>query len=160
MIGPYDVYYHGHKDNDIYYKGAWVLQSLRSSIDNDSIWFLMLKDLNKTFYKKNITTAQISKSFSEKYKLNFDKIFEQYLTHSEIPELEYKIVDRDDNLELHYRWSNTIKGFDMPIKVTLAKDIFDFISPTKSWQIIDLNFHNPDDFKIQTDRFLINVKKL
>jgi len=160
MIGPYDVYYHGRKDNDIYYKGAWVLQSLRSSIDNDSIWFIMLKNLNITFNKKNITTSDICKSFSEKTKLNTDKFFEQYLMHAEIPELEYKIVDRGDNLELHYRWGNTIGGFEMPIKVTLAKDLYDFISPTKSWQIIDLNFHNPDDFKIQTDRFLINIKKL
>ncbi len=160
MIGPYDVYYHGHKDNDIYYKGAWILQSLRSAIDNDSIWFLMLKNLNTIFNKKNVTTAQISKSFSEKTKLNIYKIFEQYLTHSEIPELEYKIVNKEDNLELHYRWSNTIKGFEMPIKVTLSKEMYDFISPTKSWQVIDLNFLNPDDFKIQTDKFLIKVKKL
>ena len=160
IIGPYDVYYHGRKDNDIYYKGAWVLQSLRSAIDNDSVWFSMLKDLTKTFNKKNVTTAQISQSFTGKTKLNIDKIFEQYLMHSEIPELEYKIIDKDGNLEFHYRWSNTIRGFDMPIKVTLSKDVFDFISPTRSWQLIDLNFHNAEDFKIQTDKFLINVKKL
>ena len=159
MIGPFDVYYHGRKDNDIYYKGAWILQTLRHVIDNDSIWFMMLKDLNTTFNKKNITTAQIVSFFSERSKLNLDKFFSQYLTYSDIPELEYKIVDIGNKLELHYRWSNTISGFEMPIKVTLAKGIYDFISPTKSWQIIDLNFSNPDDFKIQTDKFLIKVKK-
>lgn len=160
MIGPYDVNFHGRKDNDIYYKGAWVLQTLRSVIDHDSVWFLMLKELNNVFGKKNITTANIVQLFNEKSNLKLEKFFEQYLTHAAIPELEYKIVDKGESLELHYRWSNTIHGFEMPIKATISKGLYDFILPTRNWQIIDLNFLDQNDFKIQTDKFLINVKKL
>ncbi|MFI5222005.1 MAG: M1 family metallopeptidase [Bacteroidia bacterium] len=159
MIGPYDVYFHGRKDNDIYYKGTWVLHTLRSVIDNDSVWFALLIKLNQAFYKSNVTTKQIVNFFSENVHRDMTKFFEQYLFQTEIPELEYKIVDTGSKLELHFRWKNTVSGFDMPIKATISKDIYDFIVPTKSWQIIDLNFFNPDDFKIQTEKFLIKLKK-
>jgi aminopeptidase N len=49
MIGPYDVYYHGHKDNDIYYKGTWMLHTLRSTIDDDTLWFGLIRDFSLTF---------------------------------------------------------------------------------------------------------------
>jgi aminopeptidase N len=161
MIGPYDVYYHGRNDNDIYYKGSWMLHSLRNAIDNDSLWFTLLRDINFKFNKSNVSTNQLIEFINVKTDRKWNGFFEQYLYQTQIPELEYKIIDKGGaRLELRYRWSNTIKGFDMPIKMTVTKDKFEFVTPTRSWQIIDLNFFNPDDFKIQTDRSLITIKKL
>jgi len=160
MIGPYDVYFHGRKDNDIYYKGSWMLHTLRSVIDNDSTWFALLLELNFRYQKSNVTTASIIHFFNTYSKRNFSPFFKQYLYGKDIPEFDYKIVEKEGRQELHYRWRNTIKGFEMPIKMTISKDLFEFVYPSKSWQVLDLNFSNPDDFKIQSDRFLINVKKI
>ncbi len=160
IIGPYDVYFHGRKDNDIYYKGAWILQTLRSTIDNDEKWFKLMRELNDTFLRSNVSTEQIIQFFNDKTGRRWDQFFKQYLYTTQIPVFEYKIIDVGKRLELHYRWANTVKLFELPIKVIVTKEKYDFVTPTRKWQVLDLNFFNPDDFKVQSDRFLIEVKKL
>jgi aminopeptidase N len=59
MQGPKHQNYHGWKDNDIYYKGSWVLQTLRYSVNNDSLWFLMLRELSAKFRHQLISTDDI-----------------------------------------------------------------------------------------------------
>lgn len=160
LIGPYSVYYHGHKDNDIYYKGSWMLHTLRSFIDKDTLWFSMIKDFSLTFKHQNVTTAQLISFFNKRSGKNLTPFFEQYLYRASLPGFDYKIEDRvDGNLTMSYRWLNTVKGFDMPVKVTVTKGSFEMITPTKSWQLIDLNYFDEKDFKIQTDRFLVKVVK-
>jgi aminopeptidase N len=162
VIGPYDVYYHGRSDNDIYYKGSWMLHTLRSVIDNDTLWFGMLRDFSLTYKKKPVTTKQIVAFFSRRSHMNLQPFFDQYLNNASLPVLEYKIEDRGNgNLTMSYRWSAAaVKGFAMPLKITVTKGNFETVVPTKKWQLIDLNYFDEKDFKIQTDRFLIDVKKL
>jgi aminopeptidase N len=160
MIGVYDVAYHGRADNDIYYKGTWMLHTLRSMMDNDTAWFRVLKEMNRKFYRQNVTTADITGFLAQATGLKLEGFFKQYLHTTEIPLLEYKIKEKDDGLEVRYRWANTVGGFEMPVKITVTKGNFDFVTPTKSWQLIDLNFFNKDDFKMQTERFLFDVKKV
>jgi aminopeptidase N len=160
MIGVYDVAYHGRADNDIYYKGTWMLHTLRSMMDNDTAWFRVLKEMNRKFYRQNVTTADITGFLAQATGLKLEGFFKQYLHTTEIPLLEYKIKEKDHGLEVRYRWANTVGGFEMPVKITVTKGNFDFVTPTKSWQLIDLNFFNKDDFKMQTERFLFDVKKV
>ncbi|MES2779081.1 MAG: M1 family metallopeptidase, partial [Bacteroidota bacterium] len=161
IIGVYDVNYHGRKDNDMYYKGSWMLHTLRSVIDNDTLWFNMLKELSLTYKKKNVTTAQIIEFFNKRSGRNLNRFFEQYLYKVNLPVFEYKIEERGDrNLTMSYRWTKIVRGFEMPIKLTATKGAFETVTPRKSWQLIDLNYFDEKDFKIQSDRYLIDIKKL
>lgn len=161
MIGPRDVYYHGRTDNDIYYKGTWMLHTMRSVIDNDSAWFAALKGFCARFKNKIITTNDVLKYFNEVTGRKWDAFFQQYLYTASLPVFEYRTsVNSEGNIVLKYKWSNTVKDFDMPVKVTMTKGKWDVVTPLKSWQLIDLNFFEEKDFKIQTDHYLIDVKKL
>jgi aminopeptidase N len=107
-----------------------------------------------------VTTAQIIAFFNKRSGKNLTHIFDQYLHQADLPEFEYKIVDRKDgNLTMSYRWANTAKKFDLPIKITVTKGTYETVVPARSWQLIDLNYFDPKDFKIQTDRFLLKDKE-
>ncbi len=160
LIGPYDVYYHGRADNDIYYKGSWMLHTLRSAIDNDTLWFSMIKELCTTFQKQNVSTDEIMAFLSAKSGMNLKPFFKQYLYTASLPVFEYKIEERGErNLMMSYHWVNMVKGFDLPVKLTATKGVYETVTPQKSWQLIDLNYFNENDFKIEPNKYLIEIRK-
>ncbi len=159
MIGPYGVNYN-RTDNDLYYKGAWILHTMRGIIDNDTLWFNTIKDLNKTFYHQIVTSKQLEDFFCSRTSYNFKAFFEQYLYQAKLPVLEYFIVEKDGLNELHYRLNANVKSLKLPVKVTLSKGAFDFLTFTKRWQIIDLPYSNPADFKIDEKHFLVELRKV
>ncbi len=161
MIGPRDVYFHGRTDNDIYYKGTWMLHTMRNMIDDDSLWFSALEGFCNEFKMKIITTRDVLAYFNKATNRSWDAFFDQYLNHAQLPLLEYKVkMGTEGTIIVKYRWRNIVKGFNMPVKVTMTKDKWDFVTPTEGWQLIDLNFFEEKDFMIQTDKFLMATKKL
>lgn len=113
VIGYYNVNYSG--SGDMYYKGANMLHTLRQIVNNDEQWRTILRGLNETFYHQTVTTQQIEDYLSEKTGRDLRLFFDQYLRTTQIPTLEYKLEDG----KFHYRWSNCVRGFKMPVKVYL-----------------------------------------
>ena len=128
IISHYGVNEEG--SGDMYYKGANMLHTIRQIINNDEKWRQILRGLNKTFYHQTVTGKQVEQYISQKSGIDFSKVFEQYLTTTKIPVLEYKINDH----HLAYRWTNVVPGFHMPVKVALSKDTFSLIYPTQKWK--------------------------
>ena len=161
MIGTKDVFFHHFADNDIYYKGSWMLYTLRHVVNNDTLWFNTLYDYAQTFKYFSVTTPQTINFFSARTRMALQPIFEQYLTQPNLPVFEYSVKENSNGgLELRYRWTNTVKGFSMPIQVTLSKNEFSIITPDNRWRVADLNYFNRTDFKILTDNYLIEVKEV
>jgi aminopeptidase N len=131
IIGPYGVNKSGSKD--MYYKGANLLHTLRTWLNNDSLWRETLRGLNKTFYHKTVTTQEIESYIASKTGLNLNAFFNQYLRNSNIPTLEYKIVDN----HLSYRYAKCVEGFNMPL-FALVGDTSFTLSPTTEWQLKEL----------------------
>lgn len=161
LIGKRDVYFHSRTDNDIYYKGSWMIHTIRHVIDDDAAFFTLLKKFYQTHERKIIHTQMVIDFFNQHTNRKWDAFFKQYLYQPQLPLLEYK-VDKgaDEKIIVRYRWANTVKGLDMPIKVTMTKDKWETITPMESWQLIDLNFFDESDFKIHTDHFLIQTKRI
>jgi aminopeptidase N len=133
VIGPYNVNREG--SGDMYYKGANLIHLIRQLMDNDEKFRMILRGLNKTFYHKTVTTKEIETYIAKQSGLKLDRVFDQYLRHTQIPVLEYKIT----NNQLNFRWAGTVKGFNMPVKVTLKKDIYAWIRPSADWKTIAVN---------------------
>jgi len=114
---------------DMYTKGANMLHTLRQWVGNDQTWRSILRGLNETFYHQTVTSAQIETYMAEKAGLNLDAFFDQYVRDTRIPVLEYFI--KDDGL--HYRWTQTVKGFAMPVEASLNGEPIK-LSPTNSWK--------------------------
>ncbi|UTD16811.1 M1 family metallopeptidase [Tenacibaculum mesophilum] len=126
IIGNYNVNDEG--SGDMYYKGANMLHTIRQLVNNDEKWRQILRGLNADFYHKTVTTEEIENYMIEKSGIDLSKIFDQYLRTVKIPELEYTI----ENNTLKYRWNNVVKGFNMPIKVTIdGKD--ELLNPSDNW---------------------------
>ncbi len=150
MIGTYNMNSEG--DSDMYSKGANLIHTIRQLINNDEKFRQILRGLNKKFYHQTVTTAQVENFIAQQSRLKLNKIFDQYLRYAKIPIFEYQI----SNGVLKYRWQTDVKGFDMPLKVTLTTNKYSLIKPTNTWKTININTDN-----FQVDRnFYIDLKKI
>jgi len=154
IIGPYGVNQEG--SGDMYYKGANLVHLIRQLIHDDKKFRMILRGLNETFYHQTVTTAQIENYISKQSGLQLDKLFDQYLRHTQIPTLEYQI----QNSQLKYRWVADVKNFDMPIKVTLSPNNYTLIYPSPNWQMIKIAKEmGNENFKTDPN-FYIKVKEI
>jgi aminopeptidase N len=152
ITGPYGVNEEG--SGDMYYKAANMIHSIRQIINDDEKFRMILRGLNKTFYHQTVTAKQVEDYINTESKKDFTKVFEQYLTTTKIPALEYKI----NKGTLTYRWTNCVTGFDMPVKVTLEKDVYTFIYPTGVPRKIKTKI-KPEDFKVDAN-FYVKTEKM
>ncbi|HXO73756.1 MAG TPA: M1 family metallopeptidase, partial [Puia sp.] len=129
IIGVYGVNKEG--SGDMYYKGGNMLHIIRQII-GDSAFREMLHGLQKTFYHQTVTTQQIEEYISTFAHQDFSKIFDQYLRTIKIPVLAYQ----SSGDIISYRWSNCVKGFNMPVKVFIGGAREQWITPTDQWQTI------------------------
>ncbi len=145
IIGPYNVNKRG--SGDMYAKGGNILNTLREIVNDDERWRMILRGLNKTFFHQTVTTEQIENFISEKVGVDLSPFFDQYLRATRIPILEY--YHQSD--KLHYRWSNCVEDFNMPVRVII--DGFEtMLAVTTGWKslmweekvdqvVVDKNFY-------------------
>jgi aminopeptidase N len=124
----------GTNTSDKYYKGSAMLHMIRQYI-GDTLFRGFLMGLNREFYHQAVNTNQILEFLNEYTRKDFTKTFEQYLTTTQIPRLNYSF--KHDALE--YRWENCVEGFSMPVKISLDGKNFQFIFPTKQWQSLKIS---------------------
>jgi aminopeptidase N len=145
IIGQYGVNQEGSED--MYYKGANMIHTIRQIINDDEKFRQILRGLNQTFYHQTVTSKQIEDYISKQSGKDLSKIFDQYLRTTQIPVLEIK----GDA----YRWTNTITGFNMPVRLTNG----DWIYPTSEWKKLKKG-SSASALEITPDpNFYINVKR-
>ncbi|QCE42182.1 M1 family metallopeptidase [Psychroserpens sp. NJDZ02] len=151
LIGEYNVNNEG--SGDMYYKGENMLHTLRQLVNDDEKWRQILRTLNSKFYHQTVTTQQIEDYLADASGLDLKGFFNQYLRSIKIPVLEYKVEGK----KLHYKWTNTVDDFVMPIQIE-SNGQPRWISPTVKNQTLKLKSKNS---KIVVDRdFYITVKAL
>jgi aminopeptidase N len=151
IIGPYNVNQEG--SGDMYYKAGNMLHTIRQIIDNDEKFRMILRGLNKTFYHQTVTTKQVEVYISKQTKINFSKVFDQYLRTAQIPVLEYKV----EGYKLSYRYTNCIKGFNMPLKITFKTA--QWIKPTEEWKTMEFYPEGDKTFAVD-ENFYLKSKKV
>ena len=156
IIGPYNVNQEG--SGDMYPKSGNMLHSIRQVINDDEKFRMILRGLNKTFYHQTVTTKQVEDYINKKSTHNFSKVFDQYLRTVQIPVLEYKI----DEYKLSYRYTDCVKGFNLPLKVSFSKEdkSEQWIKPTEKWNNLKLaDWYDKSTF-IVNPNFYIKTKKV
>ncbi len=127
IIGQYGVNSEG--SGDMYFKGANLLNTIRSIYNNDELWWKTLKDYTET-YRHQIITTQITEDFFNKATpVNLQPVFDQYLRHSSIPELQIK--KQENNFQ--YRWIADVQNFTMPVDVFINGNEVRLFA-TENWQ--------------------------
>jgi aminopeptidase N len=128
IVGPYNVNAEG--SSDMYFKGSNMLHTIRQVINDDEKWRGILRGLNSTFWHKTVTGAEVEAYINQQSGIDFSPVFQQYLMTTQIPVLEYKLRGS----KLRYRWTSVVKGFDMPVKVSLGGGQDELIYPTDKWK--------------------------
>jgi aminopeptidase N len=164
LLGPLDVNWDNWSASDHYYKGAWMLHTLRNAINDDEKWFEILKGLYQNFKMSNVTTKDIVDYINEATTRDYSLFFEQYLEYPSIPKLIYDLKQDGNKLTVRYRWEADVAGFDMPIMVG-KEGAWTMISPTTNTvgEVV-LDNINKSDFEVADKLFYVrtgtaNLKK-
>lgn len=153
IIGAYGVNDEG--SGDMYYKGGNMLHMIRQIV-GDSAFRGLLRGLNATYYHQTVTTRQIETFISNYAHLDLSKVFDQYLRTTQIPVLEYQMNGQG---RVSYRWTNCVKGFAMPLKVSLNGQPEQWITPQENWRTEGEGANGEGSFSVNRN-FYITVKKL
>jgi aminopeptidase N len=136
----------------MYYKGAWMLHSLRNMLDTDEQWWEALYAFATEHSLTVNNTQDVIDWWSKKTGRDLGPFFRQFLYHKEPPMLEYKVSGSDKKVKFSYRWVAAEEGFDMPIMVQKGAEIFERLYPTSEWQKASLRCE-PKTFAIDKNNF-------
>ena len=150
IIGPYGVNKEG--SGDMYPKGALMLNTIRSIVNDDDKWYRILYKYATTFRYKIIDSQTVINYFNKELELNLSPIFDQYLKYKNIPKLELTIKKR----KLSYKWITDAANFEMPIDIKVKGSIVR-IYPKKDFQELDIKIKNLNDIEILNDKYFIDV---
>jgi len=154
VIGPYNVNKEGSAD--MYCKGANMVHTIRQLLNDDVKFRTILRGLNQTFYHQTVTSAQVENFITQQSGLKLAKVFDQYLRTVQPPTLGYRIK----NGRLSYRWIESVRGFDMPVKVTLKPGSYAYIYPTEQWKEAQLAGVKENDFKADPNFYILLKKEI
>jgi len=144
---------HRTPSQDMYFKGALFLNTLRGVVDNDDTWWRVIREFYQAFKYKNILTEDMVRFFNAELRQDLTPIFDQYLRRAALPVLELAFDDEVGTLA--YRWRTDERAFAMPIKVgDPAK--WQVIHPTTDWQIMPAPMPK-ETFQVATDLYYVDV---
>ena len=122
---------------DTYMKGAWVMHTLRSVINNDKIWFEILKEFMEENAKNFANTKDFFKKVDEKTNDDYWYFAEQYFYTPNQPKLEHYQTDN----KFFYRWNNVNDNFIMPIDL-LVNGKEKRVNPKTEYQSFPITKHS------------------
>jgi aminopeptidase N len=141
--------------NDMYFKGANVLLTIRQLVDDDVRWRGILRGLNHTYRHRTVTGRQVEDYIGREAGLDLGTVFAQYFTTTRIPELEYKV----EGATLSYRWTNVVPGFDMPVRVQVPGLGTRTLHATEAWQTLALQGPGPAELTVD-ESFYVTARNV
>ena len=140
---------------DQYFKGALMINTLRSLVDDDPRWFKLLHDFYQHFAYTNSITEDVIAWWNGALGQNLTPFFNQYLRHTAIPALELNFDPATGTVQ--YKWQADEPNFSMPVEVGDPAN-WQTIHPTQQWQTLKTPL-TKDQFQVAIDLFYVNVSK-
>ncbi|MFO8147981.1 MAG: M1 family metallopeptidase [Gillisia sp.] len=148
IIGDYGVNSEG--SGDMYYKGASLLNTIRSIYNDDELWWKTLKNYTETYKHQIIDTETTEIFFDKATDINLKPVFDQYLRHSKLPKLQFKKV----GTQIYYRWQKAVENFNMPVDVFIKGEEMR-LYPTNIWKLLPKMVKDKKDIEINDLKFYI-----
>lgn len=108
--------------SDMYYKGANMLHTLRTVLNDDKQWRNILRGLNSDFRHQTVTSQQVFDYIEDRVDVEgfaVQPFFTTYTQRTKIPTLTYKFKKG----KLTYNWENVASGFEMPVAVKIDGEV-------------------------------------
>ncbi len=119
IVGPTGIRYFDPHDGDVYFKGAWVMHTFRNALDNDSLFFDVIRTFYDTFKSTTCTTKDFLNTVNEVTGKDFTTFFQPYLHQAALPKLQYFHKGK----KLYYKMTNVPEGFSLPIKIKSGDEV-------------------------------------
>src|SRR5262249_16662065 len=114
---------------DMYFKGALFLNTLRSVVNDDARSEKLLRDLSHGFKYRNTMTEDVVQFFNAQLGRDLPPVFDQYLRRAALPTLELAFVEPGT---LAYRWMADERDFAMPVRIGVRGE-WQIIEPKTAW---------------------------
>lgn len=120
MMGPLEVNYHHYQSNDIYYKGALMLHTLRNAINDDIKWNKLLYDLYQEHQYSTVNSQQIISTIQSHTNFDVVPFFQHYLYQLKYPLLDINITQlKKKQWKVTASWQHVEQGFSLPVWIYL-----------------------------------------
>ncbi len=146
---------HRTPSQDMYFKGALFLNTLRSVVNDDAKWWKTVRAVYDRFKYQNILTEELVTFMNAQLGQDLTPVFDQYLRRTDLPTLELAFNEAEGTVA--YRWKADERAFAMPIKVG-TKGQWQILQPTIDWKLMKTQLKKAD-FDVATDLFYVNVSK-
>ncbi len=148
IIGNYGVNSEG--SGDMYYKGASMLATIRSIVNDDQLWWKTLYDYSIHFRHKIIETKDVVDFFNKALNRDLTPVFDQYLRYKNIPEF----VVKKTKGRIYYRWNADVANFKMPVDVEIFGKT-QRLQPSTEWQKLKTKAKNAEDVIVDKRDFFV-----
>lgn len=145
----------GDPTEDQYFKGALMLNTLRSIVDDDAVWFRLIHDFYQHFKYQDIMTGDVVAWWNAQLHRDLTPFFNQYLRQKSVPCLEMNF-DEARHMVM-YKWQAQEPGFAMPVEIGTAEK-WQRIVPTLEWQTMPTAVSR-DEMQVRTDHYFVNLSK-
>ena len=139
---------------DQYFKGALMINTLRTLVGDDAKWFADIHDFYQHFKYQNIMTEDVVKWWNERTGMDLTAFFDEYLRHAAIPVLELKF----DDGQVRYRWKADEPGFAMPVRVGDAAHWTTVTPVVGEWKVMPWT-GTKDAFAVDSDHYYVGVDR-
>ena len=146
---------HRMPSQDMYFKGALFLHTLRGVVNDDQRWWKLVRDVYHQFKYQNILTEDLIRYVNARLGQNLTPLFDQYLRRAGLPTLELAFDDKERTVS--YRWEAEERAFAMPIRVGRPGH-WQVIRPTTEWATMPTVL-GKKDFEVATDLYYVNVTR-
>ncbi|MFN6946417.1 MAG: M1 family metallopeptidase [Cytophagaceae bacterium] len=156
ILGPLGVNYHHWAGADMYYKGAWMLHTIRRVLDNDALWFDIMRGIPTDLGGTIVNTQEIIAYFNKKSGQDLGPVFMHYLTKTDPPKLIYSMEKKKNKTFLRFRWETEDKDFNMPVDILVNKKEKIRIHPSSKTKRREIPVKKIKSVEVD-DGFYINV---
>ena len=154
IVTPRDT--NAEPPQDQYFKGALMLNTLRSVIGDDKKWFSDIHDFYQTFQYKTILTEDVEAWWDKRTGIDLKPFFDEYLRHKDLPVLELKAGANAG--EVAYRWKADEAAFAMPIEIGDPQHWMKVRPVTTTWKLMPWT-GSLSDVQVASDLYYVNVVK-
>jgi len=104
---------------DLYYKGAWVLNTLRHYLDDDETWWRTLREFQGRYRYANASTEDFRAVLEATTGRDWERFFEEWVYGSGAPRLTGEVWAEGDSVRLRIDNESTCDSpFHVPIDLT------------------------------------------
>ncbi|THH40476.1 M1 family metallopeptidase [Neolewinella litorea] len=154
MLGPLEVNFTDFASSDHYYKGAWMLHTLRGVLNDDPLFFGLLRSFYQDHVRSTVNTQQVIDYFSRFTERDLQPFFDQYLKYPAVPVLEL----RRNGQQTEYRLRADVAGLSMPVGVYIGEEPVRLLT-TAEWQPLGRGI-DPETVRVDDARFLVDLRVL